>query len=565
MHRATEGEVRLLGQPGPPGLPEVMREVGAIVEAPALHPGFTGRRNLEILARVAGVSEARVDEVLEIVGPGGPRQAPGQGLLAGDEAAAGHRGGAAEGPAAADPGRAGERAGPGRHPRGPRADPPAGQPRAGPSSCRATSSTRSSRCATAVAILSRGQAGRGGPGQELLAERQGPGVPGHDRRRSGPRPRRRCVRRGSRSAATATTCWSPPRTRRTPRRSRGPSPTPAIYLTGLQARGGHARGRVPGADRRGTARVIRLLARRAAPPAEPPGTWLLLVPDPRADAVILIGLFFDPARGPPATISTRRAGQYEATVEHCARSLRTAVGVRAPASRTSTTTAVQPRAGPDIRSRSRGCWSWRSSWAATFVGLGVAPRARWATCCCGSPGACGSCWRRRPRFRRDGGRRLRRAVAAAPRRAVRGGGDRTRRRPAPPGSWPSCRDRSAGCAPGRRPAAARRRGCASLTRSTAASVGRRSGVPRRCCERFLAVLKPAWRPWLAGDLASAVLLGRVRRDIVPEAPVERDRQAGSRVGSKLTRRWGVARCVLGHGVSRWRSYPGSCRTAGDGT
>ncbi|MEX2458515.1 MAG: ATP-binding cassette domain-containing protein [Actinomycetota bacterium] len=67
MHRATAGEVRLFGRPVPSGLSEVMSRVGAIVEAPALHPGFTGRRNLEVLARVAGVSDARVDEVLEIV------------------------------------------------------------------------------------------------------------------------------------------------------------------------------------------------------------------------------------------------------------------------------------------------------------------------------------------------------------------------------------------------------------------------------------------------------------------------------------------------------------------
>lgn len=68
LHHATEGEVRLMGLPVPAGLPAVMGRIGAIVEAPALHPGLTGRRNLEILATVAGLPRKRVDEVLELVG-----------------------------------------------------------------------------------------------------------------------------------------------------------------------------------------------------------------------------------------------------------------------------------------------------------------------------------------------------------------------------------------------------------------------------------------------------------------------------------------------------------------
>jgi ABC-2 type transport system ATP-binding protein len=67
MHRPTEGEVRLFGRPVPAGLPESLKGVGAIVEAPALHPGLTGRRNLEILATIAGIPRPRIDEVLETV------------------------------------------------------------------------------------------------------------------------------------------------------------------------------------------------------------------------------------------------------------------------------------------------------------------------------------------------------------------------------------------------------------------------------------------------------------------------------------------------------------------
>jgi ABC-2 type transport system ATP-binding protein len=68
LHHATDGEVRLMGNPVPRGLPEVMSKVGALVEAPAFHPGITGWKNLLILARVAGVSAGRVREVLKTVG-----------------------------------------------------------------------------------------------------------------------------------------------------------------------------------------------------------------------------------------------------------------------------------------------------------------------------------------------------------------------------------------------------------------------------------------------------------------------------------------------------------------
>jgi ABC-2 type transport system ATP-binding protein len=65
--RADGGESRLLDRPVPEALPEVIGHVGALVETPLFFPGFSGRLNLQLLADVAGVSKARVDECLELV------------------------------------------------------------------------------------------------------------------------------------------------------------------------------------------------------------------------------------------------------------------------------------------------------------------------------------------------------------------------------------------------------------------------------------------------------------------------------------------------------------------
>jgi ABC-2 type transport system ATP-binding protein len=65
--RADTGDVRLLDRPVPTGLPEVIGSVGALVETPLFFPGFSGRRNLRLLAETAGVPRSRVEEVLEVV------------------------------------------------------------------------------------------------------------------------------------------------------------------------------------------------------------------------------------------------------------------------------------------------------------------------------------------------------------------------------------------------------------------------------------------------------------------------------------------------------------------
>ncbi len=65
--RADSGTARLLDRPVPQALPEVIGHVGALVETPLFFPNFSGRRNLRLLAEVAGVPRMRVEECLEMV------------------------------------------------------------------------------------------------------------------------------------------------------------------------------------------------------------------------------------------------------------------------------------------------------------------------------------------------------------------------------------------------------------------------------------------------------------------------------------------------------------------
>ncbi|MDQ3456226.1 MAG: ABC transporter ATP-binding protein [Actinomycetota bacterium] len=66
--RLDTGSLRLLGRPVPEQLPDVIAHVGALVETPLFFPTFGGRRNLRLLAGIAGVPDTRVEECLEIVG-----------------------------------------------------------------------------------------------------------------------------------------------------------------------------------------------------------------------------------------------------------------------------------------------------------------------------------------------------------------------------------------------------------------------------------------------------------------------------------------------------------------
>jgi ABC-2 type transport system ATP-binding protein len=64
---ADSGRLHLLGRPVPEALPEVIGDVGALVETPLFFPNFSGRLNLRLLADVAGVPDSRVEECLELV------------------------------------------------------------------------------------------------------------------------------------------------------------------------------------------------------------------------------------------------------------------------------------------------------------------------------------------------------------------------------------------------------------------------------------------------------------------------------------------------------------------
>ena len=66
--RPDAGQVSLLGRPVPGDLPDTIGSVGALVETPLFFPTMTGRRNLQLLAGVAGLGRERVEEVLEQVG-----------------------------------------------------------------------------------------------------------------------------------------------------------------------------------------------------------------------------------------------------------------------------------------------------------------------------------------------------------------------------------------------------------------------------------------------------------------------------------------------------------------
>lgn len=67
---ADAGEVRVLGE-DVRRLHRVVDRIGATAEQPTLFGGFTGRRNLEILADIGGTSHDRIQPILERVGLGG--------------------------------------------------------------------------------------------------------------------------------------------------------------------------------------------------------------------------------------------------------------------------------------------------------------------------------------------------------------------------------------------------------------------------------------------------------------------------------------------------------------
>src|SRR4051794_36954807 len=63
--RPTSGTARVLG--AAPGSPRALARIGMLVEAPAFYPYLSGKDNLRILARYAGVPAGRIDGALAAV------------------------------------------------------------------------------------------------------------------------------------------------------------------------------------------------------------------------------------------------------------------------------------------------------------------------------------------------------------------------------------------------------------------------------------------------------------------------------------------------------------------
>src|SRR3954449_694593 len=67
LDRPSAGSVRLNGE-APDAHAAPLHEVGALLEARAVHPGRSARNHLRALALTRGISRLRVDQVLELVG-----------------------------------------------------------------------------------------------------------------------------------------------------------------------------------------------------------------------------------------------------------------------------------------------------------------------------------------------------------------------------------------------------------------------------------------------------------------------------------------------------------------
>ena len=62
----TAGEATVMGQPFT-RLPDPVHTVGAVLDGGMLHPGRSGRNHLRTLAKAAGIGNARVEQLLELV------------------------------------------------------------------------------------------------------------------------------------------------------------------------------------------------------------------------------------------------------------------------------------------------------------------------------------------------------------------------------------------------------------------------------------------------------------------------------------------------------------------
>jgi len=64
----TSGDVSVFGADSRREFQKVASRVGAIVENPKMFPNFSGRRNLNLLARMGGINRSEVERLLDIVG-----------------------------------------------------------------------------------------------------------------------------------------------------------------------------------------------------------------------------------------------------------------------------------------------------------------------------------------------------------------------------------------------------------------------------------------------------------------------------------------------------------------
>ncbi|MEL6660936.1 MAG: ATP-binding cassette domain-containing protein [Bacteroidota bacterium] len=67
LFHAKQGEVEIFGQSIRQHRHDILRRIGALIEAPSIYKHLSGRQNLEVLRRMLGLPKQRIDEVLEIV------------------------------------------------------------------------------------------------------------------------------------------------------------------------------------------------------------------------------------------------------------------------------------------------------------------------------------------------------------------------------------------------------------------------------------------------------------------------------------------------------------------
>lgn len=66
LSRPTSGSAKILGAEYQ-RLANPLQRVGTVLDSRGFHPALTGKQNLKVVAAAAGIADARVDEVLELV------------------------------------------------------------------------------------------------------------------------------------------------------------------------------------------------------------------------------------------------------------------------------------------------------------------------------------------------------------------------------------------------------------------------------------------------------------------------------------------------------------------